>query len=82
MSASKAYVEQLMQYPLYVHRDGATGFRASFPDLPLAVAHGNSFDELKRDAQGVVELMYDRSEQLIPDPASFPRTANHAAIIL
>ncbi|MBB5441418.1 MULTISPECIES: type II toxin-antitoxin system HicB family antitoxin [unclassified Paraburkholderia] len=57
-----------MQYPLYVHRDGDTGFRASFPDLPRAVACGHSFDELKRNAQEVVELMYDRSEQLIPAP--------------
>ncbi|MGY6119609.1 type II toxin-antitoxin system HicB family antitoxin [Paraburkholderia strydomiana] len=57
-----------MQYPLYVHRDGDTGFRASFPDLPRAVACGRSFDELKRNAQEVVELKYDRSEQLIPAP--------------
>ncbi|WP_341312678.1 type II toxin-antitoxin system HicB family antitoxin [Paraburkholderia sp. IMGN_8] len=57
-----------MQYPLYVHRDGDTGFRASFPDFPRAAARGHSFDELKRNAQEVVELMYDRSEQLIPAP--------------
>jgi predicted RNase H-like HicB family nuclease len=57
-----------MQYPLYMHRDGNTGFRASFPDLPRAVVRGHSFDELKRNAQEVVELMYDRSEQLIPAP--------------
>jgi predicted RNase H-like HicB family nuclease len=57
-----------MQYPLYVHRDGDTGFRASFPDFPRATARGHSFDELKRNAQEVVELMYDRSEQLIPAP--------------
>jgi len=57
-----------MQYPLYVHRDGTAGFRASFPDLPRAVASGHSFDKLRRNAQEVVELMYDRSEQLIPAP--------------
>jgi predicted RNase H-like HicB family nuclease len=57
-----------MQYPFYVHRDGDAAFRASFPDLPRAVARGRSFDELKRNAQEVVELMYDRSEQLIPAP--------------
>jgi predicted RNase H-like HicB family nuclease len=61
-------VEQDMQYPLYVHRDTDTGFRASFPDLPLAFAHGKSMDELKRDAQEAVELAYDLSEQLIPAP--------------
>ena len=57
-----------MQYPLYVHRDGGTGFRASFPDFPRAEARGDSFGELKRNAQEIVELMYDRSEQLIPAP--------------
>jgi predicted RNase H-like HicB family nuclease len=57
-----------MEYPLYVRRDGDTGFRASFPDFPRAYARGNSFDDLKRNAQEVVELMYDRSEQLIPAP--------------
>jgi predicted RNase H-like HicB family nuclease len=57
-----------MQYPLYVHRDADTGFHASFPDLQRAVARGRSFDELRRNAQEVVELMYDRSEQLIPAP--------------
>lgn len=57
-----------MQYPLYVHREGDAGFRASFPDFPRAVAHGKSMDELKIDAKQAVELMYDRSEQLIPAP--------------
>jgi len=57
-----------MQYPLYVHRDGETGFRASFPNFPRAVAHGNSMGKLKFDAQEAVELAYDRSEQLIPAP--------------
>jgi predicted RNase H-like HicB family nuclease len=57
-----------MQYPFYVHREGDNAFRASFPDLPRAVARGRSFDELKGNAQDVVELMYDRSEELIPAP--------------
>jgi predicted RNase H-like HicB family nuclease len=57
-----------MEYPLYVHRDGDTGFRASFPDFPRADVRGNSLGELKRNAQELVELMYDRSEQLIPAP--------------
>lgn len=57
-----------MQYPLYVQREGDTALRGTFPDLPQAVARGRSFDELKRNAQEVAELMYDRSEQLIPAP--------------
>jgi predicted RNase H-like HicB family nuclease len=57
-----------MQYPLYVRRDGNFGFRASFPEFPRAEARGNSLAELTRNAQEVVELMYDRSEQLIPAP--------------
>lgn len=57
-----------MQYPLYVRRAGDASFRASFPDFPRAIAHGNSIDELKIDAKQAVELMYDRSEQLIPAP--------------
>jgi predicted RNase H-like HicB family nuclease len=57
-----------MQYPLYVHRDCDTGFRASFPDFPGADASGDSFDELTHNAQEAVEVMYDRSEQLIPAP--------------
>ncbi|GAB7521286.1 type II toxin-antitoxin system HicB family antitoxin [Paraburkholderia sp. 2C] len=57
-----------MQYPLYVRRDGDTGFRASFPNFPRAVAHGKSMDELKGDAQKAVESAYARSEQLIPAP--------------
>ncbi|KXU86636.1 hypothetical protein CI15_18615 [Paraburkholderia monticola] len=57
-----------MQYPLYVHRNGNTGFRASFPDFPTADACGDSFNELMHNAQATVEAMYDRSEQLIPAP--------------
>lgn len=57
-----------MQYPLYIQRDGETGFRASFPDFPSADASGDSIDELTHNAQEAVELMYDRSEQLIPAP--------------
>ena len=57
-----------MQYPLYVRRDGNIGFRASFPEFPRAEARGNSLTELTRNAQEVVELMYDRSEKLIPAP--------------
>jgi predicted RNase H-like HicB family nuclease len=62
------FEEQVMQYPLYVHRDANTGFRASFPDFPTADVRGDSFDELKHNAQSAVEVMYDRSEQLIPPP--------------
>ncbi|KXV03687.1 hypothetical protein CR51_16555 [Caballeronia megalochromosomata] len=57
-----------MQYPLYVHREGGAGFRATFPDFPRAAAIGKSLNELKIDAKQAVELMYDRSEQLIPAP--------------
>ncbi|KAA0999981.1 HicB family protein [Paraburkholderia panacisoli] len=57
-----------MQYPLYVHRNGNNGFRASFPDFPTADASGDSFNELTHNAQATVEAMYDRSEQLIPAP--------------
>lgn len=57
-----------MQYPIYVHGDSRSGFRASFADLPLACAHGATLDELRSNAQGAVELQYDRSEQLIPAP--------------
>lgn len=57
-----------MQYPLYVRRDDVTSFRANFPDFPRAVAQGRSIDELKTNAKHAVELMYDRSEQLIPAP--------------
>jgi len=57
-----------MEYPLYVRRDGDGGFRASLPDFPRADVRGDSFGELKRNAQEIVELMYDRSEQLIPVP--------------
>jgi predicted RNase H-like HicB family nuclease len=60
--------EQIMQYPLYVHRNGNTGFCASFPDFPTADASGDSFNELTHNAQATVEAMYDRSEQLIPVP--------------
>jgi predicted RNase H-like HicB family nuclease len=67
---STARMEQVMQYPIYVRRDGDIGFRASFPDLPRAEARGNSLPELTLNAQEVVELMYDRSEQLIPAPTS------------
>jgi predicted RNase H-like HicB family nuclease len=67
-SQPAARVEQIMQYPLYVHRTGDTSFRANFPDFPRAVAHGESMDELKTEAKQAVELMYDRSEQLIPAP--------------
>ena len=59
-----------MEYPLYVRRDGDGGFRASLPDFPRADVRGNSFGELKRNAQEMVELMYDRSEQLIPAPTA------------
>ncbi|GAB6851461.1 type II toxin-antitoxin system HicB family antitoxin [Paraburkholderia sp. MPAMCS5] len=59
-----------MEYPLYVRRDGYTGFRASFPDLPLVDARGDSLGELMSNAQEMVELMYDRSAQLIPVPTS------------
>ena len=44
---SAARVENVMQYPLYVHREGDTRFRGNFPDSPCAVARGKSMDELK-----------------------------------
>jgi predicted RNase H-like HicB family nuclease len=59
-----------MQYPLYVHGDSRNGFHASFADLPLARARGATLEELRSNAQGAVELEYNRSEQLIPAPTS------------
>lgn len=60
--------ELIMQYPLYVHRNGNTDFRASFPDFPIADMSGDSFKELTHNAQATVEAIYDRSEQLILAP--------------
>ena len=65
-----------MQYPLYVvrengrdsSRDGATTFRAIFPDFPGAGAGGSSFEELERNAKQAVERMYAHSDELIPAP--------------
>jgi predicted RNase H-like HicB family nuclease len=59
-----------MQYPLYVHRDGGSGFRATFPDFPRADSRGATFEELKHNAQAAVESMYDGSEHLIPAPTN------------
>ena len=65
-----------MQYPLYVvrengrdtSRDGATAFRAVFPDFPGAGAAGSSFEELERNAKQAVERIYAHSNELIPAP--------------
>lgn len=58
-----------MKYPLYIRRDGATNFNASFPDFPRVFAQGNSIGEIKINAKRAVELMYDHSGQLISVPA-------------
>jgi len=65
-----------MQYRLYVHRDWDTGVRASSPNFPRAVAHGNSTDRLKSDAQEAVELAYHRSGQPTPVPP-FSKSESH-----
>ena len=57
-----------MQYPLYVQRDSCAVFRGSFPDFPGAEITGSSMDELQRNGQRAVEVLYDGSEQLIPGP--------------
>lgn len=57
-----------MQYPLYIQRDGRTGFRGRFPDFPGAEVTGRSFDELELSSQQAVEALYHGSEQLIPGP--------------
>jgi predicted RNase H-like HicB family nuclease len=56
-----------MKYPLYVWH-GDAGFRCRFPDFPEADAVGGSLEELVRNAQEMVERIYDGSEQLIPAP--------------
>lgn len=57
-----------MQYPLYVQRDSRSVFRGNFPDFPGAEIAGGSIEELRRNAQHAVEVLYDGSEQLIPGP--------------
>jgi predicted RNase H-like HicB family nuclease len=64
----RATSELLVQYPLYVHRNGEALDRGSFPDFPGADASGNSFEELECNAQDRVQRMYDRSEHVIPAP--------------
>ncbi len=59
-----------MQYPIYIHRNGKTGYRGRFPDFPGADASGDTFEELRRNAQTNVQQMYDRSEYLIPKPTN------------
>jgi predicted RNase H-like HicB family nuclease len=44
------------------------GFSCQLPRFPGANVAGNSLEELKRNAQDIVELRYDGSEQLIPTP--------------
>ena len=39
-----------MQYPVYVHRDTATAFRASFPDFPGCITAGSTLEEARRMA--------------------------------
>jgi hypothetical protein len=63
-----ATLESLMQYPLYVHRNGAPLYCGGLPDFPGADVSGNSFEELERNAQDKVQQIYDRSEHIIPVP--------------
>jgi hypothetical protein len=59
-----------MQYPLYVHRDGATNYRSSFADFPGADVTGESVVQLERNAKERLRLLYDVGDQLLPPPTN------------
>jgi predicted RNase H-like HicB family nuclease len=59
-----------MQYPYYVHRDGAAIYRSSFADFPDADATGESIAQLAHNAQERLRLLYDDGDQLLPPPTS------------
>lgn len=60
--------ETLVHYPLYVQRRDGQGYRGRFADFPWIEVEGDTFDDLTRDAERVVQRLYHRSEQIIPAP--------------
>jgi hypothetical protein len=59
-----------MQYPLYVHRDGAAIYRSSFADFPDADVTGESVAQLEHNAQERLRVLYDGGDQMLPPPTS------------
>lgn len=57
-----------MKYPLYVWKDKGSAYGATFPDLPGVNTSGETLEELERNAQEAVELMYEDGDQDVPAP--------------
>jgi len=57
-----------MKYPIYVWQEGDSAFGAVFPDLPGVHTAADTLEELERNAQEAVELMYADGDKAIPAP--------------
>ncbi|MCI3204609.1 MULTISPECIES: type II toxin-antitoxin system HicB family antitoxin [Pandoraea] len=57
-----------MKYPIYVWQDEESAFGGVFPDLPGVHTAADTLDDLERNAQEAVELMYGDGDYVIPSP--------------
>lgn len=57
-----------MKYMCYVHQEGDSAYGASFPDFPGVFTAADTLDDLERNAQEAIELMFEDSEAAVPEP--------------
>lgn len=72
----RAYSEQGMLYPIYVHKDDGSAYGATFPDFPGCFAAADDLQSLPGAAQEAAEAHFGGDDDPIPAPSSPERWAS------
>lgn len=59
-----------MLYPIYVHKEDASAYGATFPDFPGCFAAADELKDLPRAAQEAVEAHFGADEDPLPPPST------------
>lgn len=66
-----------MLYPIYVHKEDASAYGATFPDIPGCFAAADDIQELPRAAQEAVEAHFGADNDPIPAARAPDAWADH-----
>jgi len=71
-------MENVMLYPVYIHKDDGCAWGAVVPDMPGVVTAADTLDELPAMVQEAVELMYEDAPDSVPAASSLERWQHDA----
>jgi len=71
-------MENMMLYPVHIHKDDGCAWGAVVPDMPGVITAADTLEELPAMVQEAVELMYEDTPDNVPVASSLERWQHDA----